>query len=123
MADNSIPIPSDLNGLSSDAQSQAAAEQKAEAADQHRDMLLKSILTSEASQRLARIKLVKPDKYAEIASTLLGMASRGAITEKVNEERLKQMLGNIGESNVKATKITFQRKKYADDDEDEEYDL
>ena len=59
----SIEIPSNLNGLSSEAQSRAEAEGKASENEERKEMLLKSILTSEANARLSRIKLVRPDKY------------------------------------------------------------
>lgn len=120
-----MPIPSDLNGLSSG--SQANAEKQAQDAAERQERqegLLKSILTSDAYERLLRIKLVKPEKYAEVGNLLLQLASRGSLTEKVGEEKLKQMLGSIGDGDKgKTTKITFQRKKYGDEDDEEEYDL
>ena len=76
---------------------------------------------------VARIALVKPAKADEVSNQIISMAQRGALTEKISEDRLKQMIESAGQQQTsKAPKITFQRKKYAaggDDDDDEEYDL
>jgi len=85
--------------------------------------MLASLLTPEAKERLSRIALVKPDKADEVTDMILSMAQRGAISEKVSETRLKQMIENVNETTQKGPKITFARKKRADSDEDEEYDL
>jgi len=46
------------------------------------------------------------------------------MNEKIGEEKLKSMLESINAGEQKKqTKITFHRKRYGDDDDDEEYDL
>lgn len=124
-----MPIPSDLNGLNAGSAGGGNNEQQQQQAAQQqekRDMMLNSVLTPEAKERLARIAIVKPEKAAEVGNLILSMAQRGQLTEKVSDDRLKSMLNSSSDSsaNSKKTTITFQRKKYGQqDDSDEEYDL
>jgi programmed cell death protein 5 len=56
---------------------------------------------------VSRIALVKPEKASALSDQLLSMAQRGAITEKISEQRLKQMLESTSEGNSSRTpKIT-----------------
>ncbi len=54
--------------------------------------LLREILTSEARQRLNRIKLVKPDFIAQLELQLIQIAQTGRVRLPINDEQLKQML-------------------------------
>lgn len=74
---------------------------------------------------VARIALVKPGKADEVTNQIISMANRGVLTEKISEERLKQMLESSGnqQQTGKTSKVTIQRKKYARDEDEDEYDL
>ncbi|KAI8464767.1 MAG: PDCD5-related protein [Monoraphidium minutum] len=87
---------------------QEAAKQAAE--DQRRGMLV-AVMMPEARERLARIALVKPDKARSVENMILAAAQRGAITEKVSEDRLRSMLEQISERDGKQSKITIQRRR------------
>jgi programmed cell death protein 5 len=50
------------------------------------------ILTSEARQRLNRIKLVKPDFASQIELQLIQIAQSGRVRLPINDEQLKQIL-------------------------------
>jgi programmed cell death protein 5 len=67
---------------------------------------------------VARIALVKPDKARNVENMILAAAQRGAITEKVSEERLRSMLEQLSERDSKASKITIQRRRPAFDEDD-----
>jgi len=104
-------------------QAQAEEEQR-QAMEERKHLMLQSLLTPEAKERLSRISLVKPELADSVSQQIIAMANRGAITEKISEHRLKQMLETNSESsNKKGPKITFQRKKYDREEEEEEYDL
>ncbi|GBF91698.1 hypothetical protein Rsub_04002 [Raphidocelis subcapitata] len=98
-----------------DQEEQEAAKRAAE--EQRRAMLV-AVMMPEARERLARIALVKPDKARGVENMILTAAQRGAITEKVSEERLRSMLEQISERDSKASKITIQRRRPAFDEDD-----
>ena len=83
-------------------QLQQAAEEKAleEAAAQEeferqKKMLLRAILTSEARDRLARIKLARPEIAESIENQLIILAQSGKIREKITDEQLKMIISKI----------------------------
>ncbi len=88
---DSLPIPSSLNGLNASSLAAANApnggegnEAKQAEMEARRQMLINSLLTPEASERLARIAIVKPDKAAEVGSMLLTLAQRGQMSYKIS---------------------------------------
>ncbi len=64
-----------------------AAERKA-----MREGVLRMALTSEARQRLANVKMVKPELAASIEEYVIQLASSGKLGKAVEDEQLKQML-------------------------------
>lgn len=54
--------------------------------------VLRQILTSEARQRLNRIKLVKPDFVAQLELQLIQIAQSGKVRLPINDELLKKIL-------------------------------
>jgi programmed cell death protein 5 len=72
---------------------------------------------------VSRIALVKPDKARAIENMILAAAQRGQLHEKVSEQRLVSMLEQISEKQGGAEagrgpKITIQRRRAFDDDDD-----
>ena len=83
-------------------QLQQAAEEKTleEAAAQEeferqKKMVLRAILTSEARDRLARIKLARPEIAESIENQLIILAQSGKIREKITDEQLKMIISKI----------------------------
>jgi len=70
---------------------QQKTEQR-QASQVQQQSLLRAILTSEARQRLNRIKLVKPDFIAQLELQLIQIAQTGRVRLPINDEQLKQML-------------------------------
>lgn len=54
--------------------------------------LLRSILTSEARQRLTNLKMVKPDFTAQLELQLIQLAQQGKLPIPLGDEQLKQIL-------------------------------
>ncbi|MBS7647658.1 MAG: DNA-binding protein [Candidatus Bathyarchaeia archaeon] len=54
--------------------------------------ILKSILTPEARQRLANLKLVKPEFTAQLEMQLIQLAQAGRLPIPLTDEQLKQIL-------------------------------
>lgn len=70
---------------------------------------------------VSRIGLVKPDKARSIEDMILNAAKRGALTEKVSEERLIELLEQVNEQmGQKPTKVTIQRRRRVFDDEEDD---
>lgn len=100
----------------SEEQAQQQEEAQRAAEDQRRNML-HAVLAPEARERLARIALVKPEKARSVENMILTAAQRGALSEKVSEERLVSMLSQISEKESKP-KVTIQRRRPMFDDDD-----
>ena len=64
-----------------------AAEKKA-----LKEGLLRMALTSEARQRIANVRMVKPELASSIEEYVIQMASSGKLKRVVDDEQVKQML-------------------------------
>jgi len=64
-----------------------AAERKAA-----REGILRVALTSEARQRLANVKMVKPELAQSIEEYVIQLASSGRLKSAVDDAQVKQML-------------------------------
>ncbi|KAJ3044632.1 hypothetical protein HDV00_001558 [Rhizophlyctis rosea] len=99
-----------------------AAEKKRQMEEMRRGMLYQ-ILENDARERLARIKIVKEDKARAVEDMLLRMAQGGQLRGKVSEQQLIDMLEQISEANAKETKITYNRRRFGDSDDEDDFDL
>ncbi|MDG6903909.1 MAG: DNA-binding protein [Nitrososphaerota archaeon] len=62
-----------------------------------RDAALRMALTSDARQRLANVKMVRPDLAGSIEEYVIQLASSGKLRKPVDDEQVKQMLGALQE--------------------------
>lgn len=60
--------------------------------EQLKNMLLRQILTKEAKERLARVKIVKPDLALQLELYLVQLYQTGKIRGKVTDEQLRTIL-------------------------------
>ena len=72
-----------------DEQKGAQAEQQME---QQKQALLRSILTPEARQRLANLKMVRPEFTDQLELQLIQLAQQGKVTVPLGDEQLKKIL-------------------------------
>lgn len=54
--------------------------------------VLRMALTSEARQRLANVRMVKPELASSIEEYVVQLASSGKLKQAVDDEQVKQML-------------------------------
>ncbi|MEM3565323.1 MAG: DNA-binding protein [Candidatus Bathyarchaeia archaeon] len=77
-------------------QRRIAEEQRRAQMEQQLEMqkqaILKSILTPEARQRLANLKLVKPEFTAQLELQLIQLAQMGKLPVPLTDEQLKKIL-------------------------------
>ncbi|RLF39379.1 MAG: DNA-binding protein [Thermoplasmata archaeon] len=84
-------------------QAQEAVEEE-ERIEEEKRRLLSYILTSEARQRLARIKMARPEFARLIEDQLILLMQSGKIKQKIGDEELKRILAQIA-SRKRETKI------------------
>jgi programmed cell death protein 5 len=60
-----------------------------------REAALRMALTSDARQRLANVKMVRPDLAASIEEYVIQLASSGKLRKPVDDEQVKQMLASL----------------------------
>jgi programmed cell death protein 5 len=79
------------------ANAQAYAAQEAELArrDAERSEILRRILTTEARERLGRIRLAKPDVAAAVEQQLIALAASGRIQRQIDDATLRSLLERI----------------------------
>jgi len=62
-----------------------------------REGTLRMALTSDARQRLANVKMVRPDLASSIEEYVIQLASAGKLTKAIDDEQVKQMLAALQE--------------------------
>jgi len=77
--------------------SQKPSEKEASERRAAREGILRMAFTSEARQRLANVKMVKPELAASIEEYVIQLASGGRLKRAVDDEQLKQMLLSLQE--------------------------
>lgn len=108
----------------------AEAAARREQADVAKQGMLKQILTAEAKDRLSRVAMVKPDNARAIEEHVIRLARAGKLQDRIDESTLIKMLEDIAAQVAgsaggagKVTKVTIQRRKGNDSDEDNDDDL
>lgn len=60
-----------------------------------RENIMRMALTSEARQRLANIRMVKPQIAQTIEEYIVQLASSGKLKQVINDDQLKELLGSL----------------------------
>lgn len=84
--------------------------------------MLNQILSPEAREKIANIRLVKPAKAEQVENYVINAARSGQLSEKITEEQLKDLLRTVTEQTQKQTKVTIMRRRNLYDDEDDDDD-
>jgi programmed cell death protein 5 len=105
-----------MEGYSNEAMKRQQQEENKKQAEEQRHLMLSSICSTEARERLNRLALVKPDKARQVEDALLSGARTGRIRGKVTEAQLITMLDQ-GEQEVKV-KVVRRKPNFDSDDED-----
>lgn len=63
--------------------------------EEQKKMILRAILTTNAKERLGRIKVARPDMAESIENQLILLAQRGQLKGKINDEQLRMLLLKI----------------------------
>jgi len=73
----------------------AMEEEEEEQIEEERKKILSYILTSEARQRLARIRMARPEFAQTIENQLILLVQSGRLQHKITDEELKDLLSRI----------------------------
>lgn len=86
--------------------------------------ILNRVLTNEARERLSRVKIVRPDRAQAVENYIIKLYSMGQIHQKLGEKDIVQILDGLSRDSQQKqqTKITFNRKNIADEDDDDFFD-
>ena len=98
-----------ITQMQNDQVAQKQQEEQLRQVEMQRQMILKTILSDEARERLARIKLAKPDYATTLETQLIQLAQTRRISGKITDDQLKQLLKQLTESK-RESKIIFKRR-------------
>ena len=87
---------------------QAAQEEQRASIEAQKQSVLRQILTEEARQRLANIKLVRPQLAEAVEVRLIQLAQQGSLSDKLTDAQLKDILRKI-QGDKRETKIDIRR--------------
>ena len=88
---------------------QQQAEEQQRQIENQRQAILKGILTDEARERLANIKLAKPEYAITLENQLIQLAQTGRVSDKITDDQLRQLLQQLTKTK-RESKITFKRR-------------
>ncbi len=63
--------------------------------ESQKETLMRQILTPEARQRLARVRMVRPDFAAQLELQLIQVAQSGRVAIPINDDMLKRLLAQL----------------------------
>ena len=63
--------------------------------EEQKKMILRSILTTDARERLGRIKVARPEIVESIENQLIMLAQSGRLESKINDEQLRSILQKV----------------------------
>ncbi|MEM1514523.1 MAG: DNA-binding protein [Thermoproteota archaeon] len=67
-------------------------------AEMQRQAILRRILTAEARQRLANLRMVKPEFAAQLETQLIQLVERGLLQIPIDDDQLKEILRRVQSS-------------------------
>jgi programmed cell death protein 5 len=75
-------------------QEELQEEQQKEFDDQKK-VILRTILTDDARERLGRIKAARPEMAENLENQLIMLAQSGRLKNKINDEQLRELLAKL----------------------------
>jgi len=97
-----------LAQLQQDQDAARIQEEQREALEAQKQAILRQLLTEEARQRLANVKLVRPQLAESVEMRLIQLAQQGAVQEKLTDSQLKEILRKI-QGQKRDTKVDIRR--------------
>lgn len=84
-----------LQELQQQEELQEEQERQKEQFEKQKKTILRSIMTTQARERLGRIKIARPDVVESIENQLILLAQSGELKNKINDEQLRLLLAKL----------------------------
>lgn len=92
------------------AEEERRRREEEEALEARREAFLRSILTTSARQRLANLKLVRPEVARIAEDAIIQLVQTGRLSAPVTEDQVKDILMQLDARNRRSFQIRFMRK-------------
>jgi programmed cell death protein 5 len=84
-----------LQELQVRAQQEVLAQEQAKQLDAQKQMVMRQLLTPEARERLANLRMARPDVVESVENQLIMLVQSGRITNQIDDYTLRQILRKV----------------------------
>lgn len=77
------------------AQQEAMAQEQARRLEAEKQMVMRQLLTPEARERLANLRMTRPDIVESVENQLIMLVQSGRITQQIDDYTLRQILRKV----------------------------